>query len=98
MLVTVIVTVETVCRVLLSVHKLYFSTRIYNPVFILTLYIRFNIVYFRIFVNMQLFPNAQLFEHFRIYVLFDFINLTQVHNLTVSAQDILPSVDFRYLP
>ena len=47
---------------------------------------------------MQLFPNAQLFEHFRIYVLFDFINLTQVHNLTVSAQDILPSVDFRYLP
>ena len=31
-------------------------------------------------------------------VLFDFINLTQVHNFTVSAQDILPSVDFRYLP
>ena len=23
---------------------------------------------------------------------------TQVHNFTVSAQDILPSVDFRYLP
>ena len=31
-------------------------------------------------------------------VLSDFINLTQVHNFTVSAQDILPSVDFRYLP
>ena len=30
-------------------------------------------------------------------LLFDFINLTQVHN-TVSAQDGLPSVDFRYLP
>ena len=33
-----------------------------------------------------------------MYILFDFINLTQVHNFTVSAQDILPSVDFRYLP
>ena len=32
------------------------------------------------------------------YVLLDFINLTQVHNFTVSAQDILPSVDIRYLP
>ena len=31
-------------------------------------------------------------------ILFDFINLTQVHNFTVSAQDVLPSVDFRYLP
>ena len=31
-------------------------------------------------------------------LLFNFINLTQVHNFTVSAQDILPSVDFRYLP
>ena len=31
-------------------------------------------------------------------LLSDFINLTQVHNFTVSAQDILPSVDFRYLP
>ena len=31
-------------------------------------------------------------------VLSDFINLTQVHNFTVSAQGILPSVDFRYLP
>ena len=27
-------------------------------------------------------------------LLFDFINLTQVHNFTVSAQDILPPVDF----
>ena len=31
-------------------------------------------------------------------VLSDFINLTQVHNSTVIAQDILPSVDFRHLP
>ena len=31
-------------------------------------------------------------------VLSNFINLTQVHNFTVSAQAILPSVDFRYLP
>ena len=32
------------------------------------------------------------------YLLSDFINLTQVHNFTVSAQDLLPSVVFRYLP
>ena len=32
------------------------------------------------------------------HLLFDFINLTQVHNFTVSAQDILPSVDFQNLP
>ena len=30
-------------------------------------------------------------------VLSDFIDLTQVHNFTVSAQDILSSVDFRIL-
>ena len=29
---------------------------------------------------------------------YDFINLTQVHNFTVNAQDILPSVNFCYLP
>ena len=35
---------------------------------------------------------------FQNRILFDFINLTQVHNFTVSAQYFLPSVDFRYLP
>ena len=31
-------------------------------------------------------------------IFYDFINLTQVQNFTVNAQDIFTSVDFRYLP
>ena len=33
-----------------------------------------------------------------VMLLSDFINLIQVHNFTVSAQDVLPSFDFRCLP
>ena len=29
---------------------------------------------------------------------YDFINLTQVYNFTVNAQEILPSVNFQFLP
>ena len=53
----------------------------------------------------NLFPKLVQCQDFLVYlkrcshkVLSDFINLTQVHNFTVSAQDILPSVDFWYLP